>query len=130
MKALSTLLALAAIPAVADIKFEELMEIPLTDTVEYPTNVKVTPLFVGGHDMVTTKEGKEILSKSWNDFTGYIPIDGRSDSGYVIVNHERIQVDPGGDGGGMSVLQRKIQMAVGQLLMKTTANFVMWISQL
>lgn len=66
--------------------------------------LKYDVLFVGGVDEVTNKDGKKALAKEWQDFTGYVPINGRSDSGYVIVNHERVQTDAvNGDGGGMTV---------------------------
>jgi len=60
-------------------------------TVMIPASpLKYDVLFTGGVDMVTSN-GQETLAKEWQDFTGYIPIAGRSDSGYVIVNHERIR---------------------------------------
>ena len=66
--------------------------------------LKYDVLFVGGVDEVTNKDGKKALAKEWQDFTGYVAINGRSDSGYVIVNHERMQTDAvNGDGGGMTV---------------------------
>lgn len=65
---------------------------------------KYDVLFVGGVDMVHNKNGASALAKEWQDFTAFIPIDGRSDSGYVVVNHERMQTDAtNGDGGGMTV---------------------------
>lgn len=68
------------------------------------TPLEYDVLFTGGVDLVTNKNGQTALAKEWQDFTGFVPIDGRSDSGYVIVNHERIQADPvNGDGGGMTV---------------------------
>lgn len=68
--------------------------------------LKYDVLFVGGTDAVyDAKTNKSAIAKEWQDFTGYVPIDGRSDSGYVIVNHERIQADATlGDGGGMTVM--------------------------
>ncbi len=66
--------------------------------------VKSKILFRGLVDTVHTPDGKKTLAKDWHDFTGYVPIDGRSDSGYVIVNHEMIVADSLlGDGGGMTV---------------------------
>ena len=66
--------------------------------------LKYDVLFVGGVDEVTNKDGQKALAKEWQDFTGYVAINGRSDSGYVIVNHERVQTDAvNGDGGGMTV---------------------------
>lgn len=61
-------------------------------------------LFIGGYHGVTNADGELAIAKQNHDFTGYIPIEGRSDSGYVIVNHELILRDPLlGDGGGMTV---------------------------
>lgn len=66
--------------------------------------LKYDVLFVGGVDEVTNKDGQKALAKEWHDFTGYVAINGRSDSGYVIINHERVQTDAvNGDGGGMTV---------------------------
>lgn len=68
----------------------------------YPLRYDI--LFIGGYDGVTNKMGEVSVAKVDNDFTGYVPIDGRSDSGYVIVNHESIQRNiTQGDGGGMTV---------------------------
>src|SRR5690606_20567250 len=48
--------------------------------------------------------GLKALAKDWNDFTGYVPINGRSDSGYVIINNEQnVRDSVHGDGGGMTV---------------------------
>ncbi len=55
-------------------------------------------------DVATNAQGQTGATKENNDFTGYIPIDGRSDSGYVIVNNEvHATSNPHGDGGGMTV---------------------------
>lgn len=66
--------------------------------------LKYDVIFTGGVDIVTNAKNETSIAKEWQDFTGYIPIAGRSDSGYVIVNHERIEASPIlGDGGGMTV---------------------------
>ena len=102
-----------AAPNTDGIPFEPVMA-NLYDETAYPEDIKTvmipaspleyTPLFVGGVDMVYNANGESALAKEWQDFTGYLPIDGRSDSGYVVVNHERIQADAvNGDGGGMTV---------------------------
>tara|TARA_B110000116_G_scaffold11381_1_gene9271 strand:+ start:655 stop:2460 length:1806 start_codon:yes stop_codon:yes gene_type:complete len=66
--------------------------------------LKYDVLFTGGVDHVHNAAGDSALAKEWQDFTGFVPINGRSDSGYVIVNHERVEADPiNGDGGGMTV---------------------------
>ena len=66
-------------------------------------DLNVDVLFIGGYHHVMTKNGS-CLAKQDHDFTGYVGIEGRSDSGYVIVNHERVVSDPIlGDGGGMTV---------------------------
>lgn len=76
----------------------------LTEVMVPASPMKYDVLFVGGTDMVYNNSGQSAPAKEWQDFTGYVPIDGRSDSGYVIVNHERVQSDPvNGDGGGMTV---------------------------
>lgn len=68
------------------------------------SELKADILFIGGYHGVHTHDGEFAVAKQNHDFTGYIPIDGRSDSGYVIVNHEMIIKDPIlGDGGGMTV---------------------------
>jgi secreted PhoX family phosphatase len=75
--------------------------------VHLPQGVQITPLFIGGYDTVTAMQaGKKVktLSKDWNDYLAYMPINGRSDSGYVAVSHEKIEAHPVlGDGGGMTV---------------------------
>lgn len=95
--------------------FPELNE-DFYDATKYPTDLKevmipASPLkydvlFIGGTDAVyDAKTEQSAIAKEWQDFTGYAPIDGRSDSGYVVVNHERIQADAIlGDGGGMTVM--------------------------
>lgn len=99
--------------AMAQNPFPKLLKNPY-NTTDFPTDadevvvpaspIKYDVLFVGGVDEVTNKNGQKALAKEWQDFTGYVPINGRSDSGYVIVNHERVQADPvNGDGGGMTV---------------------------
>jgi secreted PhoX family phosphatase len=68
----------------------------------YPLRYDI--LFIGGYDGVTNANGEVSVAKVDNDFTGYVPIEGRSDSGYVIINHESIQRNiTQGDGGGMTV---------------------------
>ena len=66
--------------------------------------VQASILFRGQVDTVVTKTGVKAISKGDNDFIGYVPINGRSDSGYVIQNHEQTSVNTVlGHGGGMSV---------------------------
>lgn len=100
------------------------LEINLYDQTSFPTDLpevripdspmKYDVLFVGGTDMVYNALGQSAPAKEWHDFTGYSPIDGRSDSGYVIVNHERVQSDPiNGDGGGMTVFIAHINKSTG-----------------
>ncbi|MCU0429360.1 MAG: DUF839 domain-containing protein [Cytophagaceae bacterium] len=52
--------------------------------------------------------------KEWADFTGYMPINGSSDSGYVVINNELLVNDNAfgggqgfGDGGGMTQFKVK-----------------------
>lgn len=66
--------------------------------------VKSLILFRGAVDTVTNSTGVKAISKADNDFLGYVPINGRSDSGYVIQNHEQNAANAVlGHGGGMSV---------------------------
>lgn len=112
-KLITILLTLWATTGFAQNPFPELL-IDLYDKNQYPNDpdevlvpaspIKYDVLFTGGVDAVTNKNGQTALAKEWQDFTGYVPINGRSDSGYVIVNHERIESDAvNGDGGGMTV---------------------------
>lgn len=75
------------------------------DAIVVPASpIKYDVLFIGGTDEVVNADGTKALAKEWQDFTGYLPINGRSDSGYVIVNHEQMVSDKvNGDGGGMTV---------------------------
>jgi len=77
----------------------------LTDELLFSDEVlKGDVLFIGGYHGVQNHHGEMATAKQDHDFTGFIPINGRSDSGYVIVNHEDIISDPIlGDGGGMTV---------------------------
>ncbi len=79
---------------------------PLTVVVP-PSPVKYDILFVGGDAQVYDATlDTTVAAKEWHDFTGFISLNGSSDSGYVIVNHERLQADPVlGDGGGMTVFK-------------------------
>jgi secreted PhoX family phosphatase len=62
-------------------------------------------LIRGAVDTATNTSGARALAKDVNDFTGYIPINGRSDSGYVIINNEQnVRDSVHGDGGGMTVV--------------------------
>lgn len=76
------------------------------NTVVLPASpVKYDAIFIGGvHEVYDATSNKTALAKENQDFTGYIPFEGRSDSGYVIVNHEtNSSHDIIGDGGGMTV---------------------------
>lgn len=69
-----------------------------------PTPLRYDILYIGGYDGVTNPKGEVSVGKIDNDFTGYVPINNRSDSGYVIINHESIvKNNAQGDGGGMTV---------------------------
>lgn len=70
--------------------------------------VRMDVLFVGGTDSVTVvggpNDGKRDLAKQQHDFIGYLPINGRSDSGFMVVNHETRDRNPiQGGGGGVTV---------------------------
>ncbi len=55
-------------------------------------------------DIATNAQGQTAPVKEWLDFIGYVPIEGRSDSGYVISNNETDVISTvHGDGGGMTV---------------------------
>lgn len=57
-----------------------------------------------GTHTAKNKNGASATVRDYLDFIGYIPINGRSDSGYVIVNNETDgRSDVQGDGGGMVV---------------------------
>jgi len=115
MKKITLSLSVLAIAAAAQAQSVfPTLDANIYDKTKFPTdpNTVVVPksplkydvLFVGGTDTVVNHNGNKALAKEWQDFTGYVPINGRSDSGYVIVNHEMVTADPvNGDGGGMSV---------------------------
>lgn len=57
-----------------------------------------------GTNTAKNKNGTSATVRDYLDFIGYIPINGRSDSGYIIVNNETDgRSDVQGDGGGMVV---------------------------
>jgi secreted PhoX family phosphatase len=96
---------LACVPAA-----HALVSFPVADTNFRATQHYVSPtlqsaiLFQGQVDTVTNWNGVKALSKADNDFLAYVPINGRSDSGYVIQNHEQNNANAVlGHGGGMSV---------------------------
>lgn len=70
------------------------------------SRIQYDVLFIGGTDAVyDANSGQSAIAKERQDFTGYVPIENRSNSGYVIVNYERLQADAIlGDGGGMTVM--------------------------
>lgn len=107
MRTYSTLLlasALAATPAVSQLFSPVDTSFASTTHRVPPAPLKSAILFKGYVDSATNKDGVKGLAKDWQDFTGYIPINNRSDSGYVIVNNEMLTKDPiHGDGGGMTV---------------------------
>lgn len=90
------------------------LNVDLYDATKFPKDLdevlipasplKYEVIFTGGVDEVVNHKGETALAKEWQDFTSYVPINGRSDSGYLVVNHERVQRDSiNGDGGGMTV---------------------------
>ncbi len=81
------------------------------ETVQIPSNpFSYTVIFRQGESMVKTKDGTTGLARGNHDFTGYVPIDGASNHGYVIVNHElRDSNSTFGDGGGMTVFEAKVE---------------------
>ena len=91
-------------------------------TIWFPKSpLKTQSIFIGGVDSVETNgtygnPAGTVLSKSWNDFIGFVPDTTNSgDLGWVLVNHERIQADERlGDGGGMTSF--KIRRVAGDSL--------------
>ncbi len=91
------------------------LDVNMYDSQAYPSDpteviipespIRYQVLLTGGVDMVyDAHSDQSSASKEWQDFTAFVPIDGRSDSGYVIVNHERMNNDAIlGDGGGMTI---------------------------
>ncbi|TNE80705.1 MAG: hypothetical protein EP332_06725 [Bacteroidetes bacterium] len=57
--------------------------------------------------VINLETGDSALAKGNHDFTGYLPINGSSSYGYIIVNHEitNTRNDILGDGGGMTVFE-------------------------
>lgn len=96
--------------------FKEVDKPFVTEDVIFPSEYLTKDvLFIGNHNMITNMEGKVAAAKQDHDFTGYIAIDGRSDSGFVIVNHEHIIADDIlGDGGGMTVFTAYKDKATGR----------------
>jgi uncharacterized protein len=75
--------------------------------VRIANNLKMDVVFEGGRDAVWT--GTQYgVSKTWNDFTGLMPLGTGNDSCLLIVNHELRQGARNpilGDGGGMTVFR-------------------------
>lgn len=61
------------------------------------------------HYVTNLSSGDSALAKGNHDFTGYLPINGSSGHGYIIVNHEitNSRNDILGDGGGMTAFEVK-----------------------
>ncbi|MGE3801902.1 MAG: alkaline phosphatase PhoX [Candidatus Kapaibacterium sp.] len=80
------------------------------ETVVIPANpYEYKVLFRQDESIVKTSGGKQGLARGNHDFTGYIPINGSSQHGYVIVNHELSDSNSTfGDGGGMTVFEAKV----------------------
>ena len=87
-----------------------------------PIQTKI--LFRGGVDTVTNKNGVKALSKVDNDFLGYVAINGRSDSGYIIQNHEQNAANSVlGDGGGMSVFTAEFKGSTWNVVDNVNGKF-------
>lgn len=74
------------------------------------TGVQAKVLFSADLNYVVNLEtGDSAMAKGNHDFTGYMPINGSSEHGYIIVNHEitNSRNDILGDGGGMTVFEVK-----------------------
>lgn len=94
------------------------------NTVKIPKSpLKYNALFVGGVDQVHNASGQTEVARENHDFTGYVPINGRSDSGYVIVNHERAETSSIiGNGGGMTVFIVSKDKKTGDWSVVTPSN--------
>jgi secreted PhoX family phosphatase len=106
-----SLLALAAAGLAATAQAQSSPFTPIDTSFNAPQHIvpsnplKSAILIRGSVDTATNAGGVKGLAKDVNDFTGYIPINGRSDSGYVIINNEQNTRDSvHGDGGGMTVV--------------------------
>ncbi len=112
----SSMLLLAAFAMKAQIPFPVHIDTAWSNkTIWFPKSPLTTQnIFIGGVDSVETNAtygnpAGTVLSKSWNDFIGFVPDTTNSgDLGWVLVNHERIQADNRlGDGGGMTSFKIK-----------------------
>jgi secreted PhoX family phosphatase len=110
------LLATAVLATAASAQFAPFTPPTWDTTIAVPTviipatPVQHTVLLRGAVDTATNTVGQKSLAKDWNDFTGYIPINGRSDSGYVIVNNEQnVRDSVHGNGGGMTVFTAQLK---------------------
>lgn len=75
-----------------------------------PSNFKSKLLFSGNVNYVhNLKTGDSALSKQNHDYLYYLPINGSSSHGYIVVNHEITNAKNAilGDGGGMTVFEVK-----------------------
>ncbi len=108
---LMPIILLAALTTNAQIPFPVHIDTAWSSTtIWFPRSpLKTQNIFIGGVDSVETTNtygnaAGKALSKSWNDFIGFVPDTTNSgDLGWVIVNHEMIQADDRlGDGGGMT----------------------------
>lgn len=72
----------------------------------------------------TNAEGQTAPVRDNLDFIGYVPIDGRSDSGYVIVNNETDVISTvHGDGGGMTVVTAHFDGATWEVADHPDGNY-------
>lgn len=125
------MLLLASLASQAQIPFPVHIDTAWSNsTIWFPKSpLKTQNLFIGGVDSVQTtgtygNAATTTLSKSWNDFIGFVPDTTNSgDLGWVIVNHERIQADNRlGDGGGMTSF--KIRRTSGDSLVVVDQKLV------
>ena len=67
-------------------------------------------LFRQGESIVKTKSGASAVARGNHDYTAYVPIDGASNHGWLVINHElRDSNSTFGDGGGMTVFETKVE---------------------
>ena len=104
----------AATESLAQRPFPEIDTNFVTNTVVVPTTpFTYSILFRQGENMVRTKDGQTAVARGDNDFNAYIPIEGSSTHGYMLVNHEmRDSSTVFGDGGGMTAFE--VQMDGGE----------------
>ena len=74
-------------------------------------------LFRQGESIVKTAGGASAVARGNHDYTAYVPIDGASNHGWLVINHElRDSNSTFGDGGGMTVFETKVENGQWQVV--------------